>query len=186
MNSFISKACLTLFVCPFFSGAVGNQGDKGIDVTFTGTLHKTICTIEAGAIPVEVELPSKSVKFYQKNNRSASVPFAVSLLDCYPDVMGKIVKLTFNASPGFGPVNVSGLSMLTPKGSGSAGLAIGIENNHGIPVSLGIPISAERITQVGDGSRNTFYFRTYTTVTQPEKVVPGPYEATATFTADYQ
>lgn len=186
MSNIFFKPGLFLLFYPFLSFAVGNTGDRGIDITFTGTLNESLCVIDKGTVPIEIELPANSVKFYQNYNRSVSVPFAINLLDCYPDTMGKIVNLTFKASSGFSSVTVSGLSMLKPHGSGADGLAIGLENSNGVPISLGTAVPADRITQVGNGSRNTFYFKAYTAVVQASDIKPGPYEAAAMFVIDYQ
>ncbi|ECI4646638.1 type 1 fimbrial protein [Salmonella enterica subsp. salamae] len=168
--------CLAL-VRPYGVLAAGN----GLDVEFSGSLIDRVCTFEQGDQPLEVELPSQELKYFEHHSRTAVEAFDIVLKDCSSATQTKMVEMTFSSAR---TVVVNGQTFLDP--DGGTGLVIGLQDGNGTPVEPGTAFNLGSIRTIGSGSENRFTLGAYAMAPAGKTIMAGPYKAVTTFTLNYR
>ncbi|UIL51498.1 MULTISPECIES: fimbrial protein [Pantoea] len=149
------------------------------NLQISGTLVTEPCTLDVNNNTQTVDFGTVIEKGLYKDVRTPGVPFTISLTEC--DIsLGKTVSLTLTGAestplPGY----------LTATGSGSAGVAIGIETPEGknLPVNQAMTGFA-----LNDGTTEIVlqaYVQAEPDAIKNQSLVPGAFSATATIDAEY-
>ncbi|CAI1663399.1 fimbrial protein [Serratia fonticola] len=146
---------------------------ESLELKFKGSLHERICSFEQGEQVQEVNLQLQSVKYFEHYGRTANNPFLVSLTNCSPPTLAKMVQLTFN---GAHTQVVEGETLLATEGD--TGLVLGLTDGKGQAIKLGEAVSAGQITHIGEGALNQFQFGVYARAVGAVKA--GNYSSTVT------
>ncbi|OMP56825.1 pilus assembly protein FimA [Serratia marcescens] len=172
---------LTLVLAGNVAGAAYAAGG-GVNLNFSGTLIDKQCTFAQGDNPLQVDMLSRSVSFFQRYLRTETVPFDIVLKNCTAATQSKLVRLTFNGTQ---TQVVGGVTLL--KTEGGTGIMIGLETASGQAISIGSTVNAGTITQTGAAGENRFRFGAYAQrPTNLSTLAQGSYTATTTFTVTYQ
>ncbi|TSB25752.1 type 1 fimbrial protein [Serratia marcescens] len=168
-----------------FAGSVASAAHaagSGVDLNFSGTLIDKQCTFAQGDDPLEVDMLSRSVSFFQRYTRTETVPFDIVLKNCTAATQSKLVMLTFSGTQ---TQVVGGETLL--KTDGGTGILIGLESASGQAISIGSTVNAGTITQTGAAGENRFRFGAYAQrPTDVSTLAEGAYTATTTFEVTYQ
>ncbi|EBV5086362.1 type 1 fimbrial protein [Salmonella enterica] len=156
--------------------AAGN----GLDVKFSGTLIDRVCTFVQGDQPLEVEFPSRALKYFEHHSRTTVKAFDIVLKDCSSATLAKTVEMTFSSAR---TVVVNGQTFLEPEGG--TGLVIGLQDGNGTPVEPGTAFNLGSIRTIGSGSENRFTLGAYAMAPAGKTIMAGPYKAVTTFTLNY-
>ena len=156
------------------------------DVAFKGNLLDIPCQVSADSLDKHIVFKTRATRdFWSQPGRSPTESFVIKLENCHPTAFGKIVDLTFKGSeepalPGHlqvAGVNSGRLGIALLDTDGISLLKLGVEHNKG---------NGDKIT----GSTITLPFGAYVVATPDairlKSVVPGDYEATATFELNYR
>jgi len=145
---------------------------------FSGNLVAEPCSIDTDK-PLEVDFKTIILKQLYAEGRSQSVPFNVQLKDC--DVsLGTLATLTFD-----GDESLALPGMLTAKGTGAAGIAIGMALPDGTALPVRQPTPGNTLQQ----GNNTIALQAFVKA-DPEAIAhqtltPGDFTAIATFQVAY-
>lgn len=175
-----------LLVCLMMLCLLGLCGRAGADVVFTGNLLDRPCQLDPASAGQDVIFSDSALpQFHNAPGKSHSKNFAIKLLNCRAESIGKIVKVVFSGEPEQrvpGALKVSGVN--------SGRLAIQIIDTDGkTPLALGDVHHAGNGEVIASGIV-TLNFSAYVQAT-PEamadkSVQPGDYSAIATFEINYQ
>lgn len=149
------------------------------NLQISGTLVTEPCTLDVNNNTQTVDFGTVIEKGLYKEVRTPGVPFTISLTEC--DVsLGKTVNLTLTGAES---TPLSGYLIAT--GSGSSGVAIGIENTEGKNLPVNEALSGFALN---DGTTDIVlqaFVQAEPDAIKNQSLVPGAFSATATIDAEY-
>jgi type 1 fimbria pilin len=165
---------LALCCLPLLAGAADN-------LRFSGALVAEPCVIPPGQEIIALNFGSVVDKYLYTHQRTPGMPFAINLAECDLS-LGKTVTVTLSGNESAG---LPGL--LAPAlGSQAAGIAIGLESPAGDALAINRPGSKMSLSSGGTNIRLQAYIRGEPGAIANKKLVRGAFNATATFTLEYE
>lgn len=133
------------------------------------------CVTAVESRNMQVELGQWTTDYLADNPRTPSVPFTIHLTGC--DVSTDALSVTFNGTSD---------GTLTDKlaiaaGSTAGGIAVGLENADGTPLAINAPSKPVSLSSSDISLRYSAYI-----IKTGAPVTTGNFEATATFTVNYE
>lgn len=151
------------------------------DVHFSGTLIADACVIAPGDETVELDFRGIRDQDLYANTRTPSENFEIRLTDC-DLTMGNVVKVKLS-----GPENTAVPGALKlDAGSMASGVAIGLETASGHPLLLNQGVASYPLTAGTNQLRLRAYIQGEPAALTARTIGIGPFNATATFTLDYE
>ncbi|HIE3988120.1 fimbrial protein [Serratia nevei] len=151
------------------------------NLRFSGALVAEPCVIPPGQETIALNFGSVVDKYLYTNQRTPGMPFSINLAECDLS-LGKTVTVTLSGSES---AVLPGLLALAP-GSQASGIAIGLESTAGEVLAINSPGSKMSLSSGGTTIRLQAYVRAEPDAIANKKLVRGTFNATATFTLEYE
>lgn len=148
------------------------------NLQFSGTLVSEPCELDPQTTDLRVDFKSIVEKDLYLNTRTRSEAFTINLLGC-DTTQGNLATLTFRGTES------TALPGKLAVDNTTAGIAIGLENQDGSPLTLNQPSPEMTLAQ----GTNSLTFQAYVMgepeAIQKQSIAPGEFTATATFEITY-
>jgi type 1 fimbria pilin len=149
------------------------------NVHLHGALVAEPCIIPPGEENIELNFGTIIDKYLYLNKRTLSHPFIINLAECDLS-LGKTVKITF-----LGTENPELPGLLAVSG-GAKGIGIGLESSQSKQVSLNKPTDKLLLQAGSNRIAMKAYVQGEPKAINNKSIVRGPFNATATFSLEYE
>ncbi|WP_277972510.1 fimbrial protein [Pantoea agglomerans] len=162
-----------------FSGAVmagtTSTATDSTDVTFTGSITETPCSLDSGSQGQEVKLGHIAAHVLENQGKSSPVNFQFNLKDCDVTTL-KNVSVTFT-----GTTDSTDSSLLALGGGQAKGAGIAIAHGDSL-VALGKATAQQALAK----GTNTLQFAAFLKGDGASEVLPGDFSSVSNVTFTYQ
>ncbi|AGE94451.1 fimbrial protein [Citrobacter farmeri] len=174
---------LMTFSFLLLTGAVLSNGVQAVDnnVHFSGALVAEPCRIPDGDSNIKLSFGSVIVKGLYQYQRTKSQPFIIYLENCDPALM-KTVSVTFEGTP---DDELTTMLALEPS-SVAKGVAVGLELVDGTPLAINKASPYQPLSQGNNALTFNAYVQGKPSAITNEQIIPGDFNAIATFVLVYQ
>ncbi|HDO1314118.1 fimbrial protein [Aeromonas veronii] len=175
--NFYSKAKLAFIMTINLFCQFAFSANSNVQLQVTGQIVSQPCYLKAGDELIKVDMSTITDQDFSGSLRTKSKQFQIHLERCNP-IVAKSLKVTFRGAA----VSGDNTLLAIDSTSNAKGIAIGLEEKDGTPVSMN---KASKLVSITNGNM-VLEFGAYVKVVSSTQLSPGFFKASAQCIIEYQ